>query len=144
MLAYKFTRLDRRHLYATKGVAALTDGHFIKYSEDRDSATGLRRGVPLVLVDTNVGKQRVADRVREHRLHFPVADWAHEEFFEQLVAEEAQPIWNPAGIRVGQKWVKQRPRNEILDLVVLNYAARQIRATADLNVYRQQAGLPPA
>jgi len=38
MLTYKFTRLDRRHLYATKGVAALTDGHFIKYSEDKDSA----------------------------------------------------------------------------------------------------------
>ena len=97
----------------------------------------------LLLIDTNVGKQRVADRVHEHRLHFPVADWAHEEFFEQLVAEEARPIWDPAGIRVGQKWVKQRPRNEILDLVVLNYAARQIRATTDLNAYRQQVGLPP-
>ena len=144
MHAYRFTRFDRAHLFATKGVRELQDGHFIKFSQDQDSATRVRRGVPLVLVNTDLGKQRVADRVADRRLHFPVADWCGEEFFNQLTAETCEPIFNPAGVRVGQKWVKQRPRNEVLDLLVLNLAAKAVRGTQDLAVYRTQIGLPPA
>jgi phage terminase large subunit GpA-like protein len=102
-----------------------------------------RGGVPLVLVSTDVGKQRLADRVADGRIHFPVAPWCSEEFFSQLTAETCEPIVNPAGIRVGQKWVKQRPRNEVLDLLVLNFAARAIRETRNLDAYRAQMGLPP-
>jgi phage terminase large subunit GpA-like protein len=98
--------------------------------------------VALVLVNANASKQRLADRIQDGRLHFPVADWCREEFFEQLSAEEAAPIFNPAGVRVGQKWIKRRPRNEVLDLLVLNLAARQIRGTWDLARYRAGLGLP--
>jgi phage terminase large subunit GpA-like protein len=141
MHAYRFNRMDRRHIFATKGVRTLEDAHFIKFSQDKDSA--MRRGVALVLVATDLGKQRVADRVADGRLHFPVADWCGEEFFAQLTAETCEPIFNPAGVRVGQKWVKQRPRNEVLDLLVLNFAARAIRGTQNLDAYRAQMGLPP-
>jgi phage terminase large subunit GpA-like protein len=128
-------------LYATKGVRELQDGHLIKFSEDREAPT--RKGLPLVLVNTNHCKQRLADRIQDGRLHFPVAEWCHEEFFAQLTAEAAAPIFNPAGVRVGQKWIKQRPRNEVLDLLVGNLAARQIRGTLDLEAYRRTLGLPP-
>lgn len=139
--AYRFTRYNRGAIYATKGVADLQDGHLIKYSSDREAAK-VHVGVNLVLVNTGAIKQRLADRIRDGRVHFPVADWCGEEFFAQLTAEEATPIFNPAGVRVGQKWVKTRPRNEVLDLLVLNIAARQIRGTTDLGAYRAQLGLP--
>jgi phage terminase large subunit GpA-like protein len=141
-LAYRFSRFNRRAIFATKGVAELQDGHLIKFSEDKESAG--RRGVNLVLVNTGGCKQRLADRIKDGRLHFPRADWCNEEFFAQLCAEEATPIFNPAGVRVGQKWVKTRPRNEVLDLLVLNLAARQIRGTLDLEAYRRSLGLPAA
>jgi phage terminase large subunit GpA-like protein len=86
-------------------------------------------------------KQRLADLVADQRLHFPVADWCHEEFFAQLTAETSTPIFNPAGVRVGQRWEKQRVRNEILDLMVLNLVGRQIRGTLDLDRYRRQVGI---
>jgi phage terminase large subunit GpA-like protein len=138
--AYRFSRFSPRNIFATKGVKELQDGHFIKFS--RDSETANRTGVPLVLVATDTGKQRIADRVQDGRIHFPVADWCSEEFFAQLTAEACDPIFNPAGVRVGQKWVKQRPRNEILDLMVLCLAAKAIRGTLDLDAYRAQVGLP--
>jgi phage terminase large subunit GpA-like protein len=138
--AYRFTRFNRARLFATKGVRELQDGHFIKFSADKDSA--VRRGVPLILVATDLGKQRVAERVADQRVHFPVADWCGEEFFNQLTAETCEPVFNPAGVRVGQKWLKQRPRNEVLDLLVLNFAARAIRSTVDLAAYRAHLGLP--
>lgn len=141
MNAYRFSRFSRFNIFASKGVANLQDGHFIKYSEDKDSPN--RPGVPLVLIDTNVGKLRVADRVKDGRIHFPRADWCSEEFFAQLTAEVCEPMFNPAGIRVGQKWVKQRPRNEILDLLVMTLAAQAIRATKNLDAYRIEVGLPP-
>jgi phage terminase large subunit GpA-like protein len=140
-LVYRFARFNRRVIYATKGVRELQDGHLIKFSEDREAPQ--RKGLPLVLINTNDCKQRLADRIEEGRLHFPVADWCHEEFFAQLTAEAAAPIFNPAGVRVGQKWIKQRPRNEVLDLLVGNLAARQIRGTLDLEAYRRTLGLPP-
>jgi phage terminase large subunit GpA-like protein len=139
--AYRFTRMSRFNIFATKGVKELQDGHLIKWSEDRESAT--RRGVPLLLVATDLCKQRIADRVRDGRIHFPIADWCSEEFFAQLTAEACEPVFNPAGVRVGQKWVKQRPRNEILDLLVLAIAARACRGTMDLDAYRATVGLPP-
>jgi phage terminase large subunit GpA-like protein len=142
MHAYRFSRFARGSIFPTKGVASLADGHFVKYSEDKDSTA--RRAVPLLLVNADVGKQRVADRVREGRIHFPVADWCSEEFFDQLTAETCEPIFNPAGIRVGQRWTKTRPRNEILDLVVLNFEAREIRSTLSLEHYRASVGLGPA
>lgn len=138
--AYRFSRFDRRTVFATKGVADLQDGHLIKFSTDRETAA--RHGVNLVLVGTGTCKQRLADRIADKRVHFPKAEWCGEEFFAQLTAEEATPVFNPAGVRVGQKWVKKRPRNEVLDLLVLNIAARQIRGTVDLAAYRRQMGLP--
>jgi len=139
--AYRFSRFDRRVIFPTKGVKELQDGHLLKYSEDRESAAK-GRGVNLVLVNTSGAKQRLADLISDNRLHFPVADWCHEEFFAQLTAEAAEPVFNPRGVRVGQKWVKTRPRNEVLDLLVLNLIARQIRGAMDLGQYRQQLGLP--
>lgn len=139
--AYAFTRLNRAVIYATKGMRELQDGHLIKFSEDRETASRLRTPVHLVLVNTSGCKQRLADHVADGRLHFPRADWCNDEFFAQLTAEAAEPIFNPAGVRVGQKWVKTRPRNEALDLIVLNYAARQIRGTWDLTQYRQTVGI---
>ncbi len=140
--AYGFTRFNRRVIYATKGVRELQDGHLIKFSEDRETAVRLRRPVHLVLVNTAGGKQRLADRIADGRVHFPVADWCDPEFFEQLTSERAEPIFNPRGVRVGQKWVKTRPRNEVLDLLVLNLAAREIRGTWDLEQYRRKVGIP--
>lgn len=137
--AYKFSRFNRRVIYPTKGMKELQDGHLIKFSEDKEAAAA--RGINLVLVNTGGCKQRLADRIGDGRLHFPIADWCHEEFFAQLTSETAEPVFNPAGVRVGQKWVKQRPRNEVLDLLVLNLAARQIRGTVNLDEYRRQLGL---
>ena len=137
-LAYRFSRFNRRRIFCTKGMRELADGHLVKYSEDRETPS--RQGLPvnLVLVNTGGCKQRLADLIADGRLHFPVADWCHDEFFAQLTAETATPIFNPAGVRVGQKWEKQRPRNEVLDLLVLNLAARQILGTVDLERYRSQ------
>jgi phage terminase large subunit GpA-like protein len=141
--AYRFSRFAHSIIFPTKGVATLQDGHLIKFSEDRDSANRARRAVALVLVNTDAGKQRLSDRIRDGRVHFPIADWCSDEFFAQLTAETCEPVFNPAGVRVGQKWVKQRPRNEILDLMILNLAARAIRGTQDLDLYRGHIGLPP-
>jgi phage terminase large subunit GpA-like protein len=138
--AYRFSRFNRQAIFATKGVDSLADGHLIKWSSDRETAT--RAGLRLLLVNTGAIKERLLDRIADGRVHFPVAEWASKEFFEQLTAEEMKPVFNPAGVRVGQKWVKKRARNEILDLVVLNIAARQIRGTLDLAAYRRQVGLP--
>ncbi len=137
--AYHFTRFNRSVLYATKGMKTLDDGHLIKFSQDKEAAQ--RTGVTLVLVNTSDCKQRVADRISDGRLHFPTADFCNEEFFAQLTAEEAKPLFSPKGVRIGQKWQKVRPRNEILDLLVLNIAARQIRGTWDLAEYRKKVGI---
>ncbi len=137
--AYHFTRFNRSVLYATKGMKTLDDGHLIKFSQDKEAAQ--RTGVTLVLVNTSDCKQRVADRISDGRLHFPTADFCNEEFFAQLTAEEAKPLFSPKGVRIGQRWQKVRPRNEILDLLVLNIAARQIRGTWDLEEYRKKAGI---
>ena len=139
-LAYRFSRFRRGAIFPTKGVTELQDGHLIRFSEDREIAR--LKGVNLVLVNTSGIKQRLADYIRDGRVHFPVADWCSDEFFAQLTAEEAHPVFNPAGVRVGQKWVKTRPRNEILDLLVLNIAARQIRGTWSLADVRRRLGLP--
>jgi phage terminase large subunit GpA-like protein len=138
---YQFTRYHRGVIFATKGMRELQDGHLIKYTEDRETATRGQRPVNLVLVNTAGCKQRLADRIADGRVHFPRADWCHEEFFAQLTAETAEPLFNPAGVRVGQKWIKTRPRNEVLDLLVLNIAARQIRGTWDLDSYRSKVGI---
>ena len=139
--AYQFTRYQRGVIFATKGMRELQDGHLIKFAEDRETAWRTRYPVQLVLVNTAGCKQRLADRITDGRVHFPEADWCHEEFFAQLTAETAEPVFNPAGVRVGQKWVKTRPRNEVLDLLVLNLAARQIRGTWDLESYRAMVGI---
>jgi phage terminase large subunit GpA-like protein len=140
-LAYHFSRFNRRVVFATKGMRELADGHLLKYAEDRETADKVRRPVSLVLVNTGACKQRIADLIADQRLHFPTADWCDEEFFAQLTAETATPIFNPAGVRVGQKWVKTRPRNEVLDLLVLNLVARQIRGTWNLDDYRRRVGI---
>jgi phage terminase large subunit GpA-like protein len=119
----------------------LADGHLIKFSEDRETSSRARRPANLILVNTSGCKQRLADRIADGRVHFPRADWCGEEFFAQLTAESAEPLFNPRGVRVGQKWVKTRPRNEVLDLLVLNLAARQIRGAWDLEDYRRKVGL---
>jgi phage terminase large subunit GpA-like protein len=139
---YRFSRLDRGHIFASKGVTELQDGHLIKFSDDRDSPSRLRTPLRLVLINTSVAKQRIADRIQDGRMHFPISEWCTEEFFAQLLAEVCQPVLNVARVRVGQRWIKQRPRNEALDLLVLNLAAREIRGTQDLATYRRQVGLP--
>lgn len=138
--AYRFSRFNRQTIFATKGLAELADGHLIKWSSDRETAN--RAGLRLLLVNAGGCKQRLFDYIADGRVHFPRAEWAGKEFFEQLTAEEMRPVFNPAGVRVGEKWVKTRPRNEILDLMVGNIAARQVRATMDLVAYRRQMGLP--
>jgi phage terminase large subunit GpA-like protein len=139
--AYRFTRFARGTIFATKGMREIQDGHLIKFAGDQETASRQRAPVNLVLVNTAGCKQRLADRIADGRVHFPEADWCHEEFFAQLTAESAEPVFNPRGVRVGQKWVKTRPRNEVLDLLVLNIAARQIRGTWDLEAYRRKVGI---
>jgi hypothetical protein len=63
------------------------------------SVTSPRR--PVDAADTS--KERLTDRIRDGRVHFRVADW-WQEFYAQLTAEECEPVFNPAGVRVGQKW----------------------------------------
>jgi phage terminase large subunit GpA-like protein len=139
--AYALTRYNRAVIFATKGMRELQDGHLIKFASDQETASRTRAPVNLVLVNTSACKQRLADRIADERIHFPDADWCDEEFFAQLTAESAEPLFNPRGVRVGQKWVKTRPRNEVLDLLVLNLAARQIRGTWDLEAYRRKVGI---
>lgn len=69
--------------------------------------------------------------------------WADPEFFEQLTSEVAEPIVNARDVRVGARWTKRRARNEVLDLMVYNFAAREIRSTLDLDRYGASVGLPP-
>lgn len=53
-------------------------------------------------------------------IHIP--SWADDEFAKQLVSEKKIPKYEK-GVIVGEKWVKVRSRNEILDITVYNVAA---------------------
>lgn len=54
-------------------------------------------------------------------MHYPLdRDWCNQEFFDQLTSEKK--ISRVEDGRPTRRWVPMRPRNEILDLYVYNYA----------------------
>ena len=88
----------------------------IRKIETDNRGRRMKRGIALVLVNTEALKDQVDIRLRMHR---PGPGWLHlprglpERFWEEATAE----------VRTPKGWVKQRARNESFDLLVYNLAA---------------------
>ena len=85
--------------------------------------------VNLFSVGVDTAKETIYARLRNSEpgpayVHFPVAPMFDEEYFEQLTAEKCVTKFVKG--RPKREWVKQRPRNEALDIAVYNLAALYI------------------
>ena len=115
---YSFTKPRQgRRIFAIKG--ANVPG---KPIVSKPSYVG-KTQVALYTVGTDTAKENIFARLNapedETTLHFP-AD-VDEEFFKQLTAEKRITKWIRG--RKSLAWKQIRPRNEILDLMVYNFAA---------------------
>jgi phage terminase large subunit GpA-like protein len=87
--------------------------------------------LPLFMLCVDTGKEvvlarlQIADRDSAGYMHFPIADWLDDEYFEQLTAEKAIRKY-VKGRGAVREWVKIRERNEALDLEVYALAALYI------------------
>ena len=117
-IVYSFTKPRQgRRIFAIKG--ANVPG---KPIVSKPSYVG-KTQVALYTVGTDTAKENIFARLNapedETTLHFP-AD-VDEEFFKQLTAEKRITKWIRG--RKSLAWKQIRPRNEILDLMVYNFAA---------------------
>ena len=83
-------------------------------------------GIALYTVGVDAAKESFFSRLKIEAegagyCHFPIADWADEEYFEQLAAE--QLVTEHRGGVTYKVWRKRRVRNEALDLRVYAMAA---------------------
>ena len=90
-----------------------------------------RYKLPLFMLCVDTGKEvvlarlQIADKDSPGYMHFPIADWLDDEYFEQLTAEKAVRKY-VKGRGAVREWVKIRERNEALDLEVYALAALYI------------------
>jgi phage terminase large subunit GpA-like protein len=97
---------------------------------DRPSMNN-RYKLPLFLLCVDTGKEvvlsrlQIADADSPGYMHFPIADWLDDEYFEQLTAEKAVRKY-VKGRGAVREWVKIRDRNEALDLEVYALGALYI------------------
>jgi phage terminase large subunit GpA-like protein len=88
-----------------------------------------RRKVNLYTVGVDTAKSTWMRRLKSTvvgpgAVHFPMADWCDDEFFEQLTAEQLV-VRYVRGVRL-ESWQKIRARNEVLDLAVYSLAALEL------------------
>lgn len=127
---YNFARLrERRRVFAVKG--ATKYGGPIKGRASRQDVnwrgTVIKRGVKLWEVGTDTAKDLIHGRLQiaaagPGRVHF-----SHEldpEFYEQLTAE--MRVLQKTSTGQQYRWVKRRPRNEVLDCTVYAMFAAQV------------------
>jgi phage terminase large subunit GpA-like protein len=94
-------------------------------------STHNRYKLPLFMLCVDTGKEvvlarlQIADKDSPGYMHFPIADWLDDEYFEQLTAEKAVRKY-VKGRGAVREWVKIRERNEALDLEVYALAALYI------------------
>lgn len=120
---YAFTaRMQQVGVYATKGMRG-SRRHLIEKSKHRDKTTQAL----LVLLGVDEAKEKLYDNLAlpeegPNYVHFNQK--ATFNFFQQLTAEKRVFQYN----RKGEKkilWVKRRDRNEVLDLFVMAYCAKE-------------------
>ncbi len=135
---YRFVRPRQgRRVYATKGLAQ--PGRPLLGRPSRANKLGVR----LFPVGTDTAKDLLFARLKITQpgpgyCHFP--DVFDHEFFAQLTSEKAVTRYYKG--RPIRSYVKQRPRNEVLDLEVLNLVALASLGSAtlrDLGVYVERA-----
>lgn len=123
-MVYEFVK---KHSYAvaTKGIA----GQRALIEDERRRKQRLRvkrkRGVPVEPLGVDQGKAIIYSRLKNTvpgagYVHFPQDQAFDEEYFAQLTAEKL--VQRIKGMRQFYEWVQTRPRNEALDIAVLNLA----------------------
>jgi len=134
---YSFTR-ERyaRRVWATKGIGGARPVWPRKPSRNN---TGK---VPLFLIGVDSGKELLFARLKIMEpgpayLHFP--NHYDLEYFEQLTAEKVVTKYHLGSAT--RTWVKTRPRNEALDIRVLNIAALAGLMSMGLSLSRETANL---
>jgi phage terminase large subunit GpA-like protein len=125
---YAFVLAHQQHrIYATKGYAARTGEPIV--GKPNDKRSGRNRAVRVYPLNVDDGKAEVMSSLAlvppgPGTMHFPLhVDSVNEEFFAQLCAERRETRHSAAGVATHQVWVKERERNEALDLSVLCLAA---------------------
>ena len=132
---YRFARAHvGQRIFATRGASQPkpSDPFIMGFSAKNAYRTR------LYSLNTGAGKDIVHARLQLPRrrapgprpgyVHFPITDWANEEFFKQLTAEKAVGRY-VKGKGAQRVWLNRRPgkRNEAWDLTVLGLAALRIR-----------------
>lgn len=115
---YDFCRpREARRVWATKGTGKLA--HPVVGRPNRNNSGK----VPLRMIGTDTIKRTIMSRLKltedgPGRMHFPMG--CDQEYFDQLTSEALVKIREKNTIR--SFWKKTRPRNEALDLEVINIA----------------------
>lgn len=133
---YNFARLrERRRIYAVRGDSAY--GGPIKGRGSRQDVnwrgTVLKRGVKLWHVGTDTAKDLIYGRLRIAQAGPGCVHTSQDlplEFYEQLTAEVR--VLQKTSTGAQYRWVKRRPRNEVLDCTVYALFAAH---TLDLHSY---------
>ena len=121
---YKFVKnKESRRIFAIKGKSQ--EGSAIV---GRPTKSNLG-GVNLFSIGTDTAKEVIYARLKINEpghgyVHFPVAPYFDEEYFEQIASEKCVLEYYKG--RPRRVWKKTRPRNEGLDLAVYNLAALYI------------------
>lgn len=130
--AYAFckTRFSRG-IFAFKGAKAI-DAPIAPRLASRNN----KGNVPLFHIGVNAAKDviyshLITENVGPGYMHFPADENYNEEYFKQLTAEKR----NKAG-----RWIKQRARNEALDVRVYGYASLFV-AGVDLELLAQRGAM---
>ncbi len=114
-------RKSLRRVYATKGVGGEGRPIIGKPTKQR------KKNVKLYPIGVDQAKTVIYTRLAKEKVgngyyHFPLE--YDKEFFEQLTAEKLVTKFERGVSR--RVWLKKRPRNEALDINVLNYAALKL------------------
>jgi phage terminase large subunit GpA-like protein len=120
---------QHRKVYATKGIGGKSGEPIVmKPAEKRRS--GQARPVRLYPINVDDAKADIMSAltlVGPGYIHFPNhLDTVDEEYFAQLCAEHAETRYSRAGVATHVVWVKDRERNEALDMSVLNLVALRL------------------
>jgi phage terminase large subunit GpA-like protein len=140
---YKFCALHRaRHVYAVRG-GTLTGRPIV----ERPTRNNPYR-IPLYTLCTDSAKEQIYGRLQiplpapgeraPGCMHFPAVHWLDKEYAEQLAAEKGEWKYVKGKGNV-RRWLKQRDRNEILDLTVYCLAAVLIRGQSVINGLARRA-----
>jgi phage terminase large subunit GpA-like protein len=138
-----------RKIFATKGIGGKSGEPIVMKPSEKRTGTNPR---PVRLYPINVDDAK-ADVMAALALaapgpgyiHFPLhLDTVDEEYFAQLCAEHAETRYNKAGVATHVVWVKDRERNEALDMTVLCLAAlRLLNPNIKQMLETLKASIPP-